>query len=603
MKLFLAIAVGNPEGNLGRIPGAHRAARDLSAWARQNGYHVLEATDEVQPVSVATIASLLTPVLQSPANDFERIIVAFAGHGVSRDAADEFWLLSQWKSGATEAIEVGPFRQRLRTYQPRQITLIGDACRTLPTSEARNLRGSPIIPTGPYPPRTVHIDQALATEFGDPAYATPASAADQYCFLSYVAALALWGEYPEARDGDGPEQVVTSQSLMNAIETHVSRIAETYNKTQSAECNSGFRAPDNVYTRLGQHGVAPSPPSLPPPTPVDPAGPIRPPNDTAEALRVRERGRWLKFMEPALNIDLEHPLSGHFRNRTQLVEVLAALDNGEEGRIGVVGDDVVRIQLASARPLIRSTARPLWSPLQGQADADLALVELATSGAFAVAPLLRDMGVVLSISDDPNLGVAGMRFFPMGRMRIATPDIVATARLLDEALARLNSGTLQTADVYDISAVLRRGKHDDPVLGVIAAHLYAGRGDIASIRDLAWWFASGMQPVPFDIALLADAEISGPPGDYRIHLPPLERRQPRTDEERRRPHLFDARDAATGVIGGAAPMLRQGWSLLAAGPPAFRPLAAFANDLLPAPFSTLRAEAGARFLNFIRQRG
>ena len=85
------------------------------------------------------------------------------------------------------------------------------------------------------------------------------------------------------------------------------------------------------------------------------------------------------------------------------------------------------------------------------------------------------------------------------------PLMVAEASVRSEKIiAAFRAGRLRGDDALDVAALIRTDKHVDPVLGVVAVDLYDSVGDRDSIRRIAFFFTVENQPIPFDVALLAD---------------------------------------------------------------------------------------------------
>jgi hypothetical protein len=147
------------------------------------------------------------------------------------------------------------------------------------------------------------------------------------------------------------------------------------------------------------------------------------------------------------------------------------------------------------------------------------------------------------------------------------------------------------------------------MLGVVAAYLYDAIGDRDSICRIASFYAKWGEPIPFDIALLANLRgRRGKDGRLRVSIPRMVRREPQTNEEARRSDLFAATsEVSEAIVAGGFPWLRQGWDLLQATRlpvhPALIDLARRPTDtLLPFPFTTLTPEAGHLLARLVRLR-
>lgn len=173
----------------------------------------------------------------------------------------------------------------------------------------------------------------------------------------------------------------------------------------------------------------------------------------------------------------------------------------------------------------------------------------------------------------------------------------------EDAVARLATGTLAEAAPLDLAARLYQAPFPDPVLAILTAWRFDAIGDMGSVQRLAAHFAAARQPIPFDIALLADLPINrmtnGPVVAELAALP--------EEPSNGRPHwLHAATSATTAVIAGAVPFLTAGWELLDAGHPlAFSGFETILPHLrLAAPFTTLSPEGGTRLaqlLNFVTE--
>src|SRR5262249_25368199 len=109
---------------------------------------------------------------------------------------------------------------------------------------------------------------------------------------------------------------------------------------------------------------------------------------------------------------------------------------------------------------------------------------------------------------------------------------------------------------------LRQSKHIDPVLGVISAYLYDSIGDIESIRRMAYYYTQHYQPIPYDIALLAQLQAKRTEEGLQVHVPAVAEREPRTKAEKRHRWTYSATPQWDGLAGGLWPWMRQGWAFL-----------------------------------------
>ena len=104
---------------------------------------------------------------------------------------------------------------------------------------------------------------------------------------------------------------------------------------------------------------------------------------------------------------------------------------------------------------------------------------------------------------------------------------------VEQALDALETGAIRSEQAADWAADLRRFKHADPVLGVIAAYLYDAVGDVENIRRMASYYAVHGEAVPYDIALLAALTARRTEHGFEVDVPAISARAPRTEMERR----------------------------------------------------------------------
>ncbi|WP_426960257.1 hypothetical protein [Muricoccus radiodurans] len=242
----------------------------------------------------------------------------------------------------------------------------------------------------------------------------------------------------------------------------------------------------------------------------------------------------------------------------------------EDGRI---------VRLAPANP--GSTSR-FWNQW-GRLVLPLPLwIELDT-GAWVASAALPDF--VLRIAAGDN-GADAMFYQSM-----FDPVVSTSAKFMAEMRVRGLAGE----QVPEVVQALRASKHADPMLGVLAAWLHYGVGDLSNIYRTAYYFSQQNQPIPFDVALLgrlpAAVQASG---EVSLLIPAVDE----ADGMRSLPlYMRGATPHAVGVLGGSVPFLRQGWKLLKPeGAPGLYPpaLAELADYLLPSPFTTLSAEGGVK---------
>ena len=175
--------------------------------------------------------------------------------------------------------------------------------------------------------------------------------------------------------------------------------------------------------------------------------------------------------------------------------------------------------------------------------------------------------------------------------------------LAQDLINKMLAGNLTDEYRLDAATKARGGKHVDQMLGVIAAYLYEAVGDRDSIRRIAWFYAIAGQPIPFDVAMLADLRaVRAADGITRADIPAVASlRNLRVAEEVRHPNYFRSTPAIEGVeVAGGFPWLRQGWELLDGCTLPIEPaLIPIGKGVASAPFTTLNSEAGEALAELI----
>lgn len=166
MAKRLAISIGvSKAGHLVELPGALSGARDFAKWAKAADFDTTLITDENGPVTVAALRDTIQLML---ADDVERLLVYFAGHGTA-NASSDLWLLSGWEDDGNEVVNVAlSFNHAKRQHIPK-IAVFADACRSV-VPQIAYLGGANIFPKVPAPaPRSPQWDMFLATRLSEAA--------------------------------------------------------------------------------------------------------------------------------------------------------------------------------------------------------------------------------------------------------------------------------------------------------------------------------------------------------------------------------------------------------------------------------------------------
>jgi hypothetical protein len=158
MESMRCLAIGVSDAPpLEFLQGAANGAKALGRWACDQGIPTEVLTDDEDPIGFAEIRAAFERLFVGRPR-ISRLLIYFAGHGLSRGAGEDLWLLSEW-SDQQRAIAVSGLRRRLERFGVDQITIVADACRSLPNStETADLAADPVLGKGPFEPKIPLID-------------------------------------------------------------------------------------------------------------------------------------------------------------------------------------------------------------------------------------------------------------------------------------------------------------------------------------------------------------------------------------------------------------------------------------------------------------
>jgi hypothetical protein len=593
-KVCIAIAVSRPEG-LDEVPGAILSAKRVIEWAEAQGFDTELVTDKAEPVTCARLREVFVRKLGQGGQ--QRLIVSFAGHGLIRGGAEEYWLLSNWQHEATEAVNYLKLRDRLGTYLPKQLAVISDACRSLPNPQAKWVEGNGVVPVKDYVEKPVQVVHLAGTRAAQPSFATPIGAEEAYCFFTQVLVNALWGDPSDAVEVHPTlGRVVTNDRLLRTVVEELPKLAGRYNRTQTPDLQGGWWSPENVWSVLGKFGPVGFPAFVVPPAPGPPQ-PLGPSCDEVAKERASAFHKALQGEQQAT----------HFKTRTGIV---------------IVGDSTTQVVLGPNFEATRDDGGPEWFRVTpGGVQAATVLVQLSDRS-WVAAAVYRDFIGTFSIRRNEDegghpayQGADSYVLRPSGGLpsiaELAISQAATGGALSDPSFIKKISLESRyspvepndaSSDPYDLAAVLRDYKHTDPVLGAMAAYAYARAGAVEEIRRLTYFYAQHDQPAPFDAVLLARVPIKRDGLGYLAQIPAVAGREPRSDIEKSRGFTYRATPAGSVWVAGSFPWLRQGWALLEDDfRPEFRKLARFATQLRPSVFTTFTPDAGEEIAKLVRE--
>ena len=256
----LAIGVGDAPP-LDYLRGAVNGATAIAGWSMEQGFTTRLLTDERTPVGRGDVAAVLEALLaEAP----QTLVLYFAGHGLSRAASDDLWLLSHWES-EEKAVSVNGLRDRLSRHGLRRLIIISDACRSPLDVDTQTIEGDSLLGRGPFDEDPPQLDLWYSASRGRAAFMVPGRRPEETrCIFSGLLAEALAGVHELAFDPDDPVRPITSFRLADFLEAEVPARAARYGTTLKPVITTGIRPPNNRY-RAKPPPVAPNLPPWPEP--------------------------------------------------------------------------------------------------------------------------------------------------------------------------------------------------------------------------------------------------------------------------------------------------------------------------------------------------
>ncbi|MGY4296135.1 hypothetical protein ACVWXN_004230 [Bradyrhizobium sp. i1.4.4] len=604
------------------LQGAANGAKAFGAWAKNSGIPTEVLVDEEQPIGLDTVKAAFERLFAGKPK-ISRLLIYFAGHGLTRDPAEDLWLLSQWFT-SQRAVSVGQLCRRLSRYGVEQLTIVSDACRSLAGSaESADLAVDPILDKGPFDDRRPFIDMLRASSPFHAAYMVRGSTPDEdRCIFSGLLNEALSGAHEEAFEAPDRRRI-TNFSLADFLGEQVPLRAGQYQVELRPDIATGFRPPNNIYV-----ASRPATPRALLPWPKPGSVGVM---SASEGLSAVERGwstRLAKKSPKAKSLD---PLNrkpprltrfrfdstsslfdrdvGDFARRqqrqeekvTRLLRAYSVEGNRpthfETGSgFNIAGANGKQATLGHSAIALRAAVDSWWrvAPVgSGHLTIPTPLLIEFENGNWGGAAALPNHVATFTVDVEE---VVSLIYRPLG-----APSM--EGRETELAIAQLRAGMLSEKMGYDQAARLRERKERDPVRGVIAAYIYDALGDRDSVHRVAWYLADAGVPIPFDVALLGHlSSAKSSSGLLEVEIPDTPRRKSRSPEESNRPWTFDSTPFTRAPVAGVFPWLRQGWSLLEdedSSDLVMEGLVDLRSELLRSPFTTLSARGGQRLKTMI----
>lgn len=582
-----------------------------------------------------------------PPNPPDRLIVFFAGHGIIKTAGQDYWIMSD-SLDSREAIlapnliaqlrEYFTFRHGQQALRP-QISIISDCCQVVGDDlDTFTIQPAGSLPRGPFDPAEslpIYIETLKAVPELREAYMLPEhGASPARCIFSSVLIEALSGKVRDAN------RRCVNYQLATYLETEVPKKAIEYDVEMVPQYLPMWVPDDNAYCEDPPGSAYPELPPWPD-FDTDPApqgdnddaggegrrenfavgmGPQR--QDLGRAKRFRGRApgsanRMAEAVAPVSRSSIVRSAVEIGKARAAKVQQEAAavasaiaetdlLDYSPTGcGIGIAGARAVEI-VTSPETCIENAEGRSDSWIVGECEGEGILARHRKVERSTWALIELEYGNFVGSCTMPEFvtdcfvdakGCRSMYFRGNGFGMSPWAD----SRTV---LERLLSRDLHGKEALELAVGMRHSKHQNPILGVIAAYLYNSLGDIESIRKMAAFYAKRRQFLPFEIAMLGmiDCEADGS-GEIIARVPETEAREARTEQEKQYTGYFGATKACSLPVVGRFPLLSVGWPLLGDRLPSSlrsQDLATVTQEIVAdAPFTTLTAAGGRRLLDIL----
>ncbi len=534
------------------LPGTLTSAERLAKWARQKGpgrnYNVLEITDADRiPVTVARIKDEISTLLKTEIID--RLVVYFAGHGLVRSAADQFWLLTNAAEDRSEGIALSAFINGLKHYGigalnsnlPKgQLCIIADACRNTHFN-AINFSGDPIL-TGGGIAKELEIDFLMATTLGHFAFQQNAiDGGKPYCLFSDTLCDALEGTVSEVIEKNYHpfSPIISNHLLARYLDDEVPKRANQFNEDMQPDTATGLRMNHNYYDILSQEEI-----------PFEYAAK---PNQHVKV----GHGRRLPPDEAKLKFQPDRAQTSSFQTLLDRADyLLDRMSSTERFMSSVVcegNEEIAFPPNINREEFLRDGRVWLYRPFLAF-EGHLPLFVRQEAG-WTLVPILPFTRTVLQEDAPGDILLKQNSFSKVGNWDTSLSSMVANSHLKPSRLA----------DAIRIADEIRSLKEMRPNNANIAGYLY----DMAGDRDNAIRTAHYMHKVDYvslDLALIAAATLNWEEannGTWQIRATLAAVESDQTKSKNRPAYANSSFERKENVIlGSVLPIFRQGWQMM-----------------------------------------
>ncbi|WP_205300140.1 caspase family protein [Pantoea sp. Tr-811] len=555
------------------LPGAITAAQEIFNWASSNDFVASMITDEVQAVTVPRLREALEKLLNQ--NDrIDLFVLHFAGHGLRRGAEENIWLPSDWHD-ELRGISVEALKKRLYMRGIKSLTIISDACRSLPNDiETTEIIPDAVLPRGPWREEIPVIDRFNAVTDGQQAYMLPSDGvAPARCIFSSVLIEGLQG-YDESVFDRYVKDCVIPESLALFSRERMRQIGTQYRLECNPEYQIGIPRDHTVYqhrssaTNGEQTIIWPTPPK----------------QDNQEPVAFTQKNYTKKLSAISR---IAHRDEGYISDR--LIINQSRVD--KHTNLIVTGGTAYRIWSTCPSFAISTDYRKQYLVELGDKPAAQVLIELI-SGITISTIVYRDLVTIVSTDKGGVIGWACVNKWQGIRNQLESTI---------KAISDIQSGNMSMDKIDQIAVDLRRSKHINPTLGAISSYLYDFAGDIDNIHRTAYYYCRRNQAIPFDIAFMGMLKTDQTDNGYTVQVPAVSERKTKSPGDNLPHWATEATPAEEGFVAGLWPWLHQGWQFVEnpcdEEKPTASPLYEVIRYLAPSQFTSFRPQGAELLIN------
>lgn len=572
-RACLAIGVSRAAG-LAPLVAAARAAEEIGEWASRSSFAapedvvILTDRDPNTPVTIPRIRQAIE-ALMPRGRHTDAFLLYFAGHGLRESNTRTLWLPTDWKS-ELRAISVELLRSRLVKLGPASLTIISDACKTLPSDvDGADLTPDAILGSGHSAGSQPSFDRFDAAHDGAAAFTVPGETPEQSrCLFSGALVEALWGQHDTAFDRHLTGKV-TPGSLADYLDSRLAELGKIYGLRCQPSSTPGRPEDHVIYFDRGQPLAGPKPPAVSWPSPVKERRPV--PSD--RFYRIEKGGAsfppiGLEYIGRAGAVSLPSHQSDWIAARRKSEDARAIAEVQLRARGEHIAQAFKRgasdFQTDASLILEGGRACRIWSRqrfdpgdrnrwhLECEPQQAVQLVIEYDDGLFVPALVYPDRTTIATRDDAGATGWMCVTHY--------NSDVHAASSA--KVLVDLQSGTLNPARVDRIAGEMRRQKHLNPMIGAICSYLYDYIGDRDSIRRMASFYVRRHQDIPYDIALMGELALREGERGIEAVVPAVAARCHVAGNDLPE-FVVQATPEGEGRIAGFFPWLRQGWDALA----------------------------------------